>query len=477
MSGARIHARRATRGLAVALPVALALTRSAGRLRVARAELAAERERFDRMFADSRLGMALSDSHGRWLRVNPALCDLLGYREDELVGHLLSEFIHADDAGLLTIRGSEDVHPAGGSGRDLEQRFIAKDGSVIWAQVTVSVTVDPVTRERFQIAQVHDITDRLAIEGERGRLDLERRVSHRLEAVGQLAAGIAHEINTPLQFVGDSVTFLREAADELLILIGRHRELLLIDVPIALDQRRAIIAEAEEHADLDYLCERIPAAFDRTADGVARVQSIVQAMKRFSHPSGAEVALADLNEAIETTLAVCRNEYKYVAEMALDLGELPLVPCNIGELNQVFLNLVINAAQAIDDARSADAPLGHIRISTSMEDGQAVIAVADDGPGIPPALQDRIYEPFYTTKEVGRGTGQGLALARATVQRHAGSLECTSAPGSGATFIVRLPLTVANAEPGRQIYDSQQDAPRSTSVALRLRQSEQLSNH
>jgi EAL domain-containing protein (putative c-di-GMP-specific phosphodiesterase class I) len=282
-----------------------------------------------------------------------------------------------------------------------------------------------------------------ALERELGRLELDRRVSQRLEAVGQLAAGIAHEINTPLQFVGDSIAFLKDAVDELLALTGLYRETLHSDAAIPVERRRQTMREAEARADVEYLCERIPAAFDRTVDGIARVRSIVQAMKRFSHASGSEAAPADLNEALETTLAVCRNEYKYVAEVELDLGPLPAVVCNIGELNQVFLNLIINAAQAIEEQLDASGQLGQIRIATRVEADMAVIEIADDGPGIPPALQDRIYEPFFTTKEIGKGTGQGLALALATIQRHSGTLHCVSSPGDGTTFTIRLPLQTA----------------------------------
>jgi two-component system NtrC family sensor kinase len=191
---------------------------------------------------------------------------------------------------------------------------------------------------------------------------------------------------------------------------------------------------------VEYLCERIPIAFERTSDGIERVRSIVQAMKRFSHASSTELAPADLNEALETTLAVCRNEYKYVATVTLDLASLPAVTCNIGELNQVFLNLIINAAQAIEEQVGASGGQGEIRISTRVEGSDVVVQIADDGPGISPEVQDRIYEPFFTTKEVGKGTGQGLALARATIDRHSGSLECVSAVGQGTAFTIRLPI-------------------------------------
>jgi two-component system, NtrC family, sensor kinase len=272
------------------------------------------------------------------------------------------------------------------------------------------------------------------------RLELDRRVSQRLEAVGQLAAGIAHEINTPLQFVGDSVTFLQDAVEDLVGLIGLYRETLYGDAPVPVEQRRRTMREAEERADVEDLCARIPAAFARTADGIDRVRSIVQAMKRFSHASSSEAEPADINEALETTLVVCRSEYKYVADVVLDLGPLPEVTCNVGELNQVFLNLIINAAQAIEEKVGGRGEQGQIRISTRLEGSTVVIVIADDGAGIPPALLDRIYEPFFTTKEVGKGTGQGLALARASIERHAGSVTCASTLGEGTTFTIRLPL-------------------------------------
>lgn len=281
------------------------------------------------------------------------------------------------------------------------------------------------------------------------RLEFDRRVSQRLEAVGQLAAGIAHEINTPLQYVGDSVSFLQDAVKDLLALLALHRDALQGYKPDLPAPTRQALLEAEEDADIDYLSARIPAAFDRTADGIARVRSIVQAMKRFSHAAGNEVAPADINDALRTTLVVCRNEYKYIADVTLDLDELPEVVCNISELNQVFLNLIINAAQAIEDAREQDGDRAQITITTRRRGDSVVIKIADTGPGIPPAIIDRIYDPFFTTKPVGRGSGQGLALALATIQRHAGSLRCQSTQGRGTTFTIQLPLQAA-AAPSRE---------------------------
>lgn len=280
---------------------------------------------------------------------------------------------------------------------------------------------------------------------ELARLEADRRLSQRLAAVGQLAAGIAHEINTPLQFVGDSVSFLRDAVAEMLVLTDLYRDALSSETPGPLEQHRRAIQQAEQDADLDYLRERIPGAFDRTVDGIARVRSIVQAMKRFSHVGAGDAAAADVNEGLRTTLVVCRNEYKYVADVDLDLNPLPDLVCNISELNQVFLNLIINAAQALEEQVEQGAERGKIMICSRKRGDTIQIEVADTGPGIPSGLLDRIYDPFFTTKPIGKGTGQGLALALAIINRHGGTLECASAPGQGTTFTITLPLQVSSA--------------------------------
>jgi PAS domain S-box-containing protein len=426
--------------LLLVIPLVFADRRSAQHVGERR-ELEQSQQRWRALFTHLQEILILVEAGGRISYTSPSIERWLGYRPAELEGHELASIDDPDSDELSRALGLAGPTQFA----SVKHRVRAKDGSWHTLESTlVDLRDDPAVGAVLIAAQ--DVTERVMLERERERLELDRRVSQRLEAVGQLSAGIAHEINTPLQFVGDSISFLKDAVEEVLMLIGLYRETLYLDAPVPVAKRRAMMREAEEQADVEYLCERIPVAFDRTMDGISRVRSIVQAMKRFSHASSTEIAPADINEAIETTLAVCRNEYKYVANLVLDLGDLPPVECNVSELNQVLLNLIINAAQAIEEQVGTSGAQGEIRISTRIEQAAVVIEIADTGPGIPAELLDRIYEPFFTTKEVGKGTGQGLALARTTIERHSGVLECSSTVGAGTTFTIRLPLARETAD-------------------------------
>jgi signal transduction histidine kinase len=267
-----------------------------------------------------------------------------------------------------------------------------------------------------------------------------RRAQH-LEAVGRLAAGIAHEINTPIQFIGDNVRFLEEAFTSCLRLLAEYRHALETDrgeVPWA--ERQLWLGNCESAADLAYFETEVPQAIEHVLEGIGRVASIVQAMKSFGHPDGISQEPADINDCVANTVVVARNEYKYVAQVVTDLGELPLVVCFPGDLKQVLLNLVVNAAHAIAERLPEGAP-GHIMIATKTEHDDVLITVADNGSGIPANIASKVFDPFFTTKEVGKGTGQGLALARAVIEdRHGGTIRFTSPPGGGTTFTLRIPI-------------------------------------
>jgi signal transduction histidine kinase len=277
---------------------------------------------------------------------------------------------------------------------------------------------------------------------ERERIEGELRLAQKLESVGRLAAGIAHEINTPVQFVSDSVTFMRDALPSLIDTIGKYRELAAAvdddgDVAAAAAAARAV----EQDADVDYALSNAPGALDAALVGLGRVTTIVRSMKDFAHRDRGEKTLVDLNRAIESTLTIAANECKYLADVQTDLAELPLVRCNGGEINQAVLNLVINAAHAIRDVVGDTGARGRITVATRHDGGEVEIAISDTGTGIPKAVRDKIYDPFFTTKEVGRGTGQGLAIVRSVVvDKHQGSLRFDTETGIGTTFFIRLPI-------------------------------------
>jgi len=316
-------------------------------------------------------------------------------------------------------------------------RVVWGDGSVRWLTGRGQVYGDAGGTPTRMVGAVTDITARRA---------LEHQVlqAQKIEAIGQLAAGIAHEINTPTQYVGDNLRFLQGAYGDLITLLTAHRAL----AAEASEAGLAVgpVAALWDGVDADFVLEEVPRAVAQALEGVERVSEIVRAMKEFSHPGGTDPVPVDLNRAIENTVAVSRNEWKYVADVAFDLDQaLPPVPCLVGEIQQVLLNLVVNAAHAIGDMVGDTGDRGRITINTRVRDEVVEIRVADTGTGIPATVQPRIFDPFFTTKEVGRGTGQGLAIARdVVVRKHRGTLTFETAPWQGTTFIVRLPLHSAD---------------------------------
>ncbi len=288
----------------------------------------------------------------------------------------------------------------------------------------------------------HKLLDEVARVEALRQLEVEHRHAQKLEAVGRLASGIAHEINTPIQFVGDNTRFVAESVTALRDILARYHELATAcDGTSAVDALIAEIREREKTCDVDYIVDEVPKALAQTLEGVDRVAEIVRAMKTFAHPDVREKAPADLNGALRNTLVVARNELKYVADVETDLGALPEVVCNVGDINQVFLNLLVNAAHAIADVVDDRGGKGLIRVATRAEESAVLIGISDTGSGISAEAREHIFEPFFTTKAAGRGTGQGLALARACiVEQHGGELWFESETGRGTTFFIRLPL-------------------------------------
>jgi signal transduction histidine kinase len=290
----------------------------------------------------------------------------------------------------------------------------------------------------------------LEIEGRRSAeiqsrvVEKELEIARRLESIGQLAAGVAHEINTPTQYVGDNTRFLEESFRELAPLLKKADELAeSVRQGTGSSELADELKAALEEADVEYLGEEIPRAIEQSLNGIARVRKIVQSMKEFSHPGVEGMTSIDLHRAIETTITVAMNEWKYLAEVETDFDpELPAVSCLPGEINQVVLNLIVNAAHAIADVvGDCEGGKGTITISTRRDGEFVEVRIADTGSGIPETAQSKIFDPFFTTKGVGKGTGQGLSIAHGVVvKKHGGTLDFETEIGKGTTFIIRLPL-------------------------------------
>jgi PAS domain S-box-containing protein len=368
------------------------------------------------------------DEDGRLVSLTPTWSALTGFGVVRSVGRRLSEFVHDGDRERVSGQMA-DVRRTGAA--VTECRISRLGGDDVPVEIASRPLVDEDGRALGHVGVIVDITERQAREVEAQHLQ-------RLEALGRLSASLAHEINTPIQFVGDNARFLAESYEAMLKLVLTYRQILDVSAgAISWWERQELIQQAEMEADVNYLAEEVPAAVRQSLEGIERVASLVRAMKTFSHPGTGGQAPANVNEALQATMTVARNQIRYVADPVLDLGDLPPVVCNIADLNQVFLNMVINAADAIQEKGEH----GTITVVSRHNGDEVVITVSDTGAGIPAALQRRIFEPFFTTKEVGRGTGQGLALAHAVIcDQHQGSLTLTSEVGVGTTFIIRLPV-------------------------------------
>ena len=376
---------------------------------------------------------ALDVEDGHFEYIGPQGPQRLGFSEDlwKQIG-FLDKLMPRDRHG--GVRSRIDESKAGNF--ELEASVLTEDEKRVDLRWVVSCEQSENTGQHKVLrGMMLDVTDQR-------RLENELAQAQKLESVGRLAAGVAHEINTPVQFVSDSVHFVREAMDDLTQIVDKYREL-----RTATENGTGVAAaakaaeEAEDDADLDYILENAPVALDRARDGLGRVAAIVRSMKEFAHPDRKEMAQSDINQAISSTLVIASNEYKYVADVETAFTEIPLVNCYAGEINQVVLNLIVNAAHAIGDVVKGTSSKGKIRVATRELDGIVEISISDTGNGIPVEVRSRIFDPFFTTKEVGKGTGQGLAIARAViVDKHRGTLHFETESGKGTTFYIRLPI-------------------------------------
>lgn len=380
-------------------------------------------------------GMLISDRNGIIEYVNPAFTQITGFTRDDVIGQtprIFENGLH-DEAFYKTIWQAVQRGEVW-SGEMANQR---KDGHFYEAYVTISPVKDKDGQIISFVSVMRDITEQLALEA-------NLRQAQKLQAVGQLAAGIAHEINTPTQYVKDNTHFLQDAFTDLLNVISEYERVYEAANrgQIDLEQLKRL-NETLLEADPDYLNEEIPKAVEQSLEGLGRIAEIVLAMKDFIRSGFEEKTLTNLNKAIENTITITKNEWKYAADIETDLDpDLPTVPCFPGEFNQVILNLILNAVHAIEDVVGLQPGLkGRIGISTRAEGDWVEIKVSDTGGGIPAEIQDRIWEPFFTSKDIGRGTGQGLAISHSvTVEKHGGTISFDSEVGRGTTFTIRLPI-------------------------------------
>lgn len=408
----------------------------------------AEAEQFRRLFESSMDAIMIIGPDG-YLDCNRRALEIFGYGTK-------NEFLclHPGDV-------SPEKQPGGESSFDLANEKInealenkvalfewlhqRQNGTLFPAEVLLS----PFERDGEMVihAVVRDVTERRNAEKEKGKLQAKLLHAQKLEAVGQLAAGIAHEINTPTQYVANNISFLAEVIEDVQELVEEFVQLLSLAKKNG-SLTSGQIKQAEdllEDVGWSELAIEIPDAIAQSKEGLKRVTSIVQAMKEFSHPGSKEKADTDINQVISTTVTVARNEWKYVAEMEVHLAEdLPLISCLSDEIGQVILNMIVNGAHAIAERLGKNSEeKGRIVLQTSSDNEGVEIMITDTGNGIPEDILPRIFDPFFTTKKVGKGTGQGLAICHDVVtEKHGGSLTCESRVGVGTTFIIRLPFAV-----------------------------------
>lgn len=402
-------------------------------------------------------GLVQIDTAGRATYCNDHFCDLIRHGREEILGADLVRFIHPDDRMMyssLIVKIDRKVPLV-----QSDIRWLTADTHVFSIVTPVSVEYDDADAGGFWLL-VMDVTERKLI---------ETQILHnqKLEAVGLLAAGIAHEINTPTQYVLNYTSFIKEAFESLGASFTGHREFFerwAVLKEVAADI--AVVLARDAELQVGFYFDELPAAISETLEGLDKISAIVGSVKQFVHPGHAHQVDVDLNRLVDDTVNLCRNEWKYVSELVTDLdSDLPLVPCLSQEIGQVLLNLVVNAAHAIAEAQEGDTGRdGCIRITTRKCGEWAEICVMDNGSGIPPHVQNHIFEPFFTTKPVGTGTGQGLFIVHTiVVKNHGGAIRFETQPGQGTSFIFSLPLA---GKGGKVVHGLSDSIEKHTDIAM-----------
>ena len=399
-------------------------------LRSSTAALQEQSERTSAILDNAAEGIVTFNEENTIDSFNPAAERIFGIPKEEAIGRNYGSLFKNTHG-----RSCDDLDNASAQNNKFVPMGIRNNGDLFPVSISLSSALLP--SGWINTAIIRDVTR---------RIELERQLTQaqKLESIGQLAAGIAHEINTPIQYVGDNARFIGEAFEDLTKVLKLYEELsAAVKNTQPTEELAAQIEKTIEAVDLEFISTEVPEAIQQTIDGVERVVHIVRAMKDFAHPSQSSKSPIDINRAITSTTSVCRNEWKYIADLELDLDDkLPMVSVHPSDLNQTILNIVVNGAHAIQEKLGEHTTdKGTITISSRQDEEVIEIRITDSGTGIPESIRQKIYDPFFTTKDVGRGTGQGLSIAyNAIVEKHGGELIVESEEGQGTTFIIRLPI-------------------------------------
>lgn len=384
-------------------------------------------------FEGSMSGIAMLDAAGRILHGNPALSAIVARPGTSLTGRCIVDLVAAEDRPKVE-RALLELRTAG---RPAIRMFIGcprHDGAIASVDASFWTWTAGDGAGGF-LVELRDVSALRKSEDELHRIQNQMLQTEKMASIGQLAAGVAHEINNPLAYVYSNLHTLGDYVDDMLRLIGGYEEAERLSgaTGTAWDGLRAVKCGV----DFENIRGDAVSLVEESREGIQRVKKIVQDLKEFSHAnSNDEWTIADLHKGLDSTLNIARNEFKYKARIEKVYGALPLVECVPSQINQVFMNILINAGQAITEN-------GVIRIATGVAGDEVWVEITDNGSGIPTANLTRIFDPFFTTKQVGVGTGLGLSLSYSIVKKHHGRIEVESAPGGGACFRIWLPIRPA----------------------------------
>ncbi len=369
---------------------------------------------------------------------NPKGEELYGYSKEELASRPLTYFIHEEDREMVGERHERRLRGEAPPST-YPFRIINKAGDIKWVELNVS----PFSWDNRPAALcfMTDVTERKKAQEEKRKIETQLLQSEKMASIGQLAAGVAHEINNPTGFVSSNLETLSDYQNNMFSLIKEYKKLIAdlketvatAEYPGSIPEQMERIVALESEVDIDYILDDSPNLIKESLEGTERIKKIVIDLKDFAHPGDQELKYTDLNGNLESTLNIVSNELKYKATVTKDYGDLPEVQCHPQEINQVFMNLLVNAAQAIEKH-------GEIRIVTRAVDRYVEITISDTGAGIPEENLSKIFDPFFTTKDVGKGTGLGLNIAYNIIQNHKGTMDVKSEAGTGTTFIIRIPV-------------------------------------